>query len=659
MTPSGIARRSALLGPAVVGMLAVACAGRPPAAPAPAPRVPAESLPSSSELPAMEPVRGPLALRVVYPPNDAVLQVRDSSFLFGSAGTGDARVTIDGQPARVWPNGAWLAYVALPADSMMRLRLEARTPTEYASLVYPVRRAVPEAGRRTVGAAWVDSLSLAPTGRIWLARGEYLTLTARAGEGAEVRLRLPDGTVVPLAAQPQPLEVPATVRAFDRDTARLQTPLVRDRYTGLLRGRAVGPDPGAVLPLPFTLAPKDTSWAIAEAIVGADTARVRWPLQVAVLDSLPLVAELEDDTTQAGIPDSMTVGRAVPGGSYAWFFPSGTRVAVVGRRNGDLQLRLSQGAAAWVAAAEARPLAAGGPAPHAVVGSVSLTAWPDWATVRIPLSQRVPFRIDESGRSLVLTVYGAVGDVNWIRYGPADSLVRLMEWRQAASDEVTLTFDLARPVWGYRARWERTDLLLDIRRPPVIDPGAPLRGRLIAVDPGHPPGGATGPTGLREAEANLAVALELRRLLEDAGARVLLTRKTDSVVELWPRVQLAERAGAEVLISIHNNALPDGINPFVNNGTSVYYNQPRSIPLARSIQAALLRRLGQRDLGVGRGDLALVRGTWMPSVLTEGLFMMLPDQEAALRTPQGQRLYALAVAEGLRRYLEARARESP
>jgi N-acetylmuramoyl-L-alanine amidase len=234
-----------------------------------------------------------------------------------------------------------------------------------------------------------------------------------------------------------------------------------------------------------------------------------------------------------------------------------------------------------------------------------------------------------------------------------------MEWRQAASDEVTLTFDLARPVWGYRARWERTDLLLDIRRPPVIDPGAPLRGRLIAVDPGHPPGGATGPTGLREAEANLAVALELRHLLEDAGARVLLTRTTDSVVELWPRVQLAERAGADVLISIHNNALPDGINPFVNNGTSVYYNQPRSIPLARSIQAALLRRLGQRDLGVGRGDLALVRSTWMPSVLTEGLFMMLPDQEAALRTPQGQRLYALAVAEGLRRYLEARARESP
>jgi N-acetylmuramoyl-L-alanine amidase len=112
-----------------------------------------------------------------------------------------------------------------------------------------------------------------------------------------------------------------------------------------------------------------------------------------------------------------------------------------------------------------------------------------------------------------------------------------------------------------------------------------------------------------------------------------------------------------VLVSIHNNALPDGVNPFTNNGSSVYYNHPRSVPLAGAIQSALVRRLGLRDLGIGRGDLALVRGTWMPSVLTEGLFMMLPDQESALRTPAGQRLYARAVLEGLRKFLDDLARD--
>ncbi len=673
-----------------------ACTGRMPApvTPSPAARAPAESLAPSPELPAVPLVRGPLALRVVYPPPDAVLQVRDSSFLFGTAGSGDAAVTIDGQPARVWPNGAWLAHVALPLDSLMRLRIEARRGADLAVLEYPIRRRLPDAGRYTVGAAWLDSLSLTPTGRLWLARGEYLTLGVRAAEGAAVRLRLADGTILPLSPQPQPLEVPAAVRAFERDTARLRTPVVRDRYVGLVRGRALGPDPGVMLPVvtsamsvlseapgaPAPAAPTrpgtdgtrsvhrvlagarrygsiDSLWPVVEAIVGTDTARARWPLQVGMLDTLPVAVELDDDSTGTGITDSMTVGRAVPGGTYAWFFPTGTRATATGRRNDDVRLRLSQDAEVWVPAIDARPLTPGGPAPQAIVGSVSVTRSPDRATVRIPLSQRAPYRVEETERSLVLTIYGATGDVDWMRYGPADSLLRRMSWRQAAADEVALTFELERPVWGYRAHWDRTDLLLDIRRPPVIVAGDPLRGRLIAVDPGHPPGGATGPTGLREADANLGVALELRRLLQAAGARVLMTRVTDSVVDLWPRVQFAEQAGAEVLVSIHNNALPDGINPFVNNGTSVYYNQPRSVPLARAIQAALLRRLGLRDLGFGRGDLALVRGTWMPSVLTEGLFMTLPDQEAALRSADGQRLYAQAVADGLRAYLEDRARD--
>jgi N-acetylmuramoyl-L-alanine amidase len=276
--------------------------------------------------------------------------------------------------------------------------------------------------------------------------------------------------------------------------------------------------------------------------------------------------------------------------------------------------------------------------------------------LRLPLTYRVPFQITEADRSLTLRLYDTRGDVNWIRYGAEDSLVRRVAWAQAGRSEVTLTLSLSQSVWGYHARWERGDLLLDIRRPPPLDGGA-LRGRLIAVDPGHPPGGANGPTGLREAEANLGVALEVKRLLEQEGARVLITRTDDVPIELWPRMDLVERSGAELLVSIHNNALPDGVNPFTNSGTSVYYNQPRSIPLARAVQSALVRRLGVRDLGMGRGDLAMARTTWMPAVLTEGLFMSVPEQEAALRSPRGRRLYAEGVVEGIRRFLRERALE--
>jgi N-acetylmuramoyl-L-alanine amidase len=121
------------------------------------------------------------------------------------------------------------------------------------------------------------------------------------------------------------------------------------------------------------------------------------------------------------------------------------------------------------------------------------------------------------------------------------------------------------------------------------------------------------------------------------------------------RPALAEAAGADLLVSIHANALPDGVNPFENNGTSVYYFHPRSAPLARELNRALVRQFGYRDLGMGRGNLALVRSQWMPAALTEGLFLMIPEQEAVLISEAGQWRYARGIVEGVAAFLRLRA----
>lgn len=644
---------------AMLGLTACARAAAPPAAPPAVDMRPVapgrDTTAAATTLPAVPPASGPLRIQVVYPPPDAVVRAKDSSFLLGSVGTGDATLTINGYPVKVWPNGAWLAWIPMPPDSLMRFHLVATTPAESVELDYDVRRGgwspLPAPG------LWLDSTSLAPRGRVWWPASEYLTLSARASEGAQVRMVLSDGSVVPLLPQSRLEEIPEATRAFDRDTANLTTALRRDRYVGVLRGRAVGPHPGPVLPgslappVAAGLLPDSAAWPLVEAIQDGDTVRARWPLQVALLDTLPVVAELEDDTAGTGLTDRISVGRAVPGGTYHWFFPNGTRARVSGRMNDDLRLQLAPESEAWISAAEARPVPGVTSAP-AVVGSLRLTPMADRVRVRIPLSHRVPYQLTEDDRRLTLRLYGALGDVNWIQYGTADTLIRRVAWAQDRRNEVTLTLELSEPLWGFHATWERGDLVLDVRRPPPRRSG--LEGYLIAVDPGHPPGGSTGPTGLREAEANLGIGLEVKRLLEQAGARVFITRTEDVPIDLWPRVRAAEQAGADLLVSIHNNALPDGVNPFTNSGSSVYYNHPRSAPLARAVQAELVRRLGVRDLGIGRGDLALVRTTWMPSILTEGLFMIVPEQEAALRSPRGQRLYAEAVVEGIRRFLRQR-----
>lgn len=641
--------------------------------------LPVPPTPTDSQLPAR---RDPIALNVVYPAATDLVRVQDSSFLFGSVSSAAVRLTINGTPVRVWPNGAWLAWLPFPPDTVMRFHIEARVGSDSTVLVYPVRRDPKFVSLEVKsGSAWIDSVSLSPKGQVWLPRSEYLTFSLKAAEGSVVQLQLPGGEVVPLLPRREPVEVLPAIRAFDHDTTKLSTP-DEVRYVGVARGRAIGPDPGSVLPGPSAslvpalaraalwcvignpcpeayqqLLPPDGDWATVEAVQGGDTVRIRWPVQVKLLDTLPVVVEFNDDTAASGKTDSITNGRAVPGGAYEWFFPSGTRASVSGRINEDLRIDLSRTTSAWVPVGDAQPLPRGIPAPRAVVGSLTITPAADRVILRVPLTERVPFQVLETDRALTIRFYGAVGDVDWIRYGN-DPLIRRVSWTQPERDKVDLTVELEAPVWGYRTRWSRNDLVLEVRRPPHIDRSHPFRGRTIALDPGHPPLGATGPTGLREADANLAVAQQLQRLLRSAGARVLMTRTTDTAIDLWSRVALADTGGAELLVSIHNNALPDGVNPFTNNGTSVFYNQPRSAPLAQDIQHALVKRLNLPDLGISRGDLALVRPTWMPAVLCEGMFMILPDQEMALRSPQGRRRYARGVFEGLGQYLRERAQSS-
>lgn len=616
-------------------------------------RLTADSGPrSSAKLPVMTPVLGPIAIRVVYPsPGDRV-DAGDSSFMFGSVGSGDASLTVNGQPVQVWPNGAWLAWIAFPPDSVMHFDLVATRGAERVNQVYESRRV--RRSIRTPG-LWLDSLSISPRGRVWWPAGEYLPVSVRAAEGASVSVVLKDGHRIPLVTDPNYDDLAWGIRAFDRDSGNLVGRVRTDRYLGAVRGSALGPDPGPLLgPSTDSMATTDT-FPVIEAILGADTARASWPIRMRVLDTMPILVQLDDDTARTGTTDGITVGRALPGGTYQWFFPTGTRAAVSGRINGDLRLRLSSQATSWVSAGDAQQLPIGMPPVRAVVGSATLTPAADRVTFRLPLSQRVPYQLSETETGIVLRLYSASGDVNWIRYGGTDSYVKGIAWDQPAADEVTISFALSQPVWGFRTRWQQNDLILEIRRPPEINASNPLAHRRIVVDAGHPPLGATGPTGLKEADANLAVSLELQRLLSAAGAEVIMTRTTDTPVELYPRVKLADSINADILVSIHNNALPDGVNPFTSNGTSVFYNHPRSVPLAMAVQRALVNQLGLRDLGVGRGDLALVRPTWMPAILTEGLFMMVPDQEAALRSAEGQRLYAQGVFEGIREFLKERA----
>jgi N-acetylmuramoyl-L-alanine amidase len=351
--------------------------------------------------------------------------------------------------------------------------------------------------------------------------------------------------------------------------------------------------------------------------------------------------------------DAVVIAKPVPGGTYKWFLIPGTVLRASGRQGDAVRVQLDQRLDVWVDADAVTALPAGSVAPRRVVSNARLVPGDGYVDLVLPMSARPAYRVEGTGRALTLTLHGVTGNSDIIWFQRGDSLVRDVQWTNDMNDRAVYTIQLQRDVYGWLAFWRGDAFVLRMRRPPDVDPASPLRGLRIAVDPGHPPIGSTGPTGLYEAVATLAVGQRVQRLLTERGAISIMTRTTAAPVALGERPIMARRADAHAFVSIHLNAKPDGVNPYLNNGSGTYYFHPQSASLARAIQSRVLARLGLPNEGTWFDNLAVARGAWMPSVLVEGAYVIVPEQEAALRTPEFQEAYALAIVEGLEAWFRA------
>jgi N-acetylmuramoyl-L-alanine amidase len=340
------------------------------------------------------------------------------------------------------------------------------------------------------------------------------------------------------------------------------------------------------------------------------------------------------------------------GGTYKWQLMPGTVLEVTGRQNGFTRVQLDDQLQVWVDSDEITMLPEGTALPRRVTGGFRVNPSADYVDVVIGTGDRPAHHVEANGRDLILTLYGVQANPEISPIIGNDTLVRRMAWEQVTSDRVRLVFTLSQPAYGWLSLWDevRRAFVLRVRRVPSIDARLPLAGLTIAVDPGHPPAGATGPTGLYEGDAVFPVGQLLVTLLEERGAKPVITRTSLAPVGLTERGVQSRRDNAHAFVSIHLNALPDGVNPFTANGTSTLFYHNASEPLARDVQRALQARFGLRDLGVHYQNLAVARPSWYPSVLAEGLFLMIPEQEAAMRDPAFQRRYAEALVAGLESY---------
>ncbi len=183
---------------------------------------------------------------------------------------------------------------------------------------------------------------------------------------------------------------------------------------------------------------------------------------------------------------------------------------------------------------------------------------------------------------------------------------------------------------------------------------------IICLDPGHGGNdpGAIGPTGLREKEVNLDIAFRVRAKLQAAGYGLIMTRESDVTRSMQQRLDFANSSGANLFVSIHNNAF---VTP-VPNGSKTYYST--SSPsgggyLAAFIQSETVKQAGTHNGGVKTANFFVLKNTNMVSALVEGAFMSNPTKEQRLRDPGFRERIAAGIFNGIHRFRATQTLSQP
>ncbi|WP_404425764.1 N-acetylmuramoyl-L-alanine amidase [Nibricoccus sp. IMCC34717] len=248
---------------------------------------------------------------------------------------------------------------------------------------------------------------------------------------------------------------------------------------------------------------------------------------------------------------------------------------------------------------------------------------------------------------------------------------------------------LGMPVRGARGGLRISRIDAEELLPPLVRPGYGEKrvpdGRVIVIDPGHggPDQGTSNPRlRINEKTMTLDVSLRLKRVLESKGFRVILTRSDDRQLlpnkraDLQERAAIANRAGADLFVSVHFNAVP---NDPRTKGAEVYAFTPQfqrstdawsrpsaddtedeaspvnahnhwNFLLAHKIHRRLLLQLRAEDRGQKLAHFGVLRKLQCPGILVEAGFLSNDAEARRIGTPEYRQQIAHAIAAGIQDY---------
>ena len=241
-----------------------------------------------------------------------------------------------------------------------------------------------------------------------------------------------------------------------------------------------------------------------------------------------------------------------------------------------------------------------------------------------------------------------------------------------------------RYVLSHPVRRDGSDLMIssvDMRKlvDPVLRPRYSPKAKLrtVVIDPGHGGHDAGAVSSIaKEKDLNLAVARKLRKLLQQRGYRVVMTRDGDYFLTLQQRVDIANRIPDSIFVSIHHNSgrrAASGIETFTlaPHGTTSPFARSRryddlagnnqdseNIALATAVHSRAIRSSGAIDRGIQRARFSVLCTIRRPAILFEGGFVSNPTECSKMATGSYQNLLADSICKGIDAYNNTVCRRS-
>ena len=191
----------------------------------------------------------------------------------------------------------------------------------------------------------------------------------------------------------------------------------------------------------------------------------------------------------------------------------------------------------------------------------------------------------------------------------------------------------------------------------------PVTNRVIVIDAGHgtPDEGAESNNGVTEAEINLRIALKLQNLLEQSGAKVILTRSNETAIydidkktlrekkvsDIHNRVKIGNESSADIFVSIHLNKIPQ--NQYW--GWQCFYNQNEKI-LAENLQNNLNEAIQKetKRIAMKLDTVYIMKNVEIPISIVECGFLSNEEEEKRLQEDDYQNRLAWGIYNGIMDY---------